>query len=190
MRLELGDGAWLELHDWLDPREADRLMQKLLGLSWKQQTVQIWGKIVQEPRQVMWVGDPAAVYRYSGRTNVPEPWLEQLAGIRRQLAKIGSFNSCLLNHYRDGQDSIGLHSDDEPELRGPIASVSLGATRQFQIRHRATNGRYNLQLQHGSLLVMGGTMQQLWRHGIPKEPRVTGARINLTFRQVDAARLA
>lgn len=106
--------------------------------------------------------------------------LEDTAGAR--------FNSCLANYYRDGQDSVSWHADDEPEL-GPtpvIASVSLGDTRRFQVKSRATGEIWNLDLAHGDLLVMRGESQRDYLHGVPKSRRPIGARLNLTFRWVNS----
>jgi alkylated DNA repair dioxygenase AlkB len=97
------------------------------------------------------------------------------------------FNAVLLNLYRDGRDGMGWHADDEPELgRNPvIASVSLGATRRFCLRHRRRRDlKLDLPLPHGSLLLMAGATQHHWLHALPKTQRPVGERINLTFRRV------
>jgi alkylated DNA repair dioxygenase AlkB len=145
---------------------------------------------VLQPRLVAWVGEPDAVYRYSGTTHVPEPFGPALRALRDRVARVAGerFNSVLCNLYRDGNDAMGMHSDSEPEL-GPapvIASLSLGAARRLQLRHRKGKGRrqLDLQLEHGSLLILRGSIQQHYRHGIPREPAVTEPRINLTFRRI------
>jgi alkylated DNA repair dioxygenase AlkB len=97
---------------------------------------------------------------------------------------MGRFNFCLLNRYRSGADSMGMHADDEPEMGDTIGSLSLGATRTFRIRHDATGETQNFELAHGTLIVMAGTMQRFWKHGIPKTRRPVGERINLTFREI------
>jgi alkylated DNA repair dioxygenase AlkB len=137
------------------------------------------------------MGDAGAHYTYSGVTREPVPWHPLVEGLRDRVstAYAASFNSVLCNLYRDGVDSMGFHSDDEPEL-GPeptIASISLGAPRTFVLKSKAKRERGSaarLVLASGSLLVMRGTLQARFRHGVPKEPAVTGARINLTFRQI------
>jgi alkylated DNA repair dioxygenase AlkB len=118
---------------------------------------------------------------------MPAPLRQVADRIEAWLAERGrpaQFNSVLMNYYRDGNDSIGLHADDETQLgsRPSIASVSLGATRTFEFRHRTLPLKLEEQLFGGSLLVMLGDTQEQWRHGIPKEPERPGARINLTFR--------
>lgn len=189
---ELPEGAICELFPtFLERPRADAVLETLLvEVPWRAHVIRLFGREVPEPRLSAWLGEPHAVYAYSGVTNRPEPWTKTLAALREELfERLGlPFDSVLANLYRDGQDSMGFHSDDEPEL-GPepvIASISLGATRRFQIRHKrgAKRGRLDLELGHGSLLVMRGAMQERYRHGVPKDPRVTEARVNLTFRRI------
>ena len=126
------------------------------------QTIRLAGQEIVSPRLVSWHGDPEAYYRYSGRTFEPKPWTPELVGIKQRLdALLGAaFNSVLVNFYRDGQDSMGEHADDEPEL-GPardnilIASVSLGTRRRFLLRHRQTKELHEFSLGAGNLLVWG-----------------------------------
>lgn len=187
-------GATLRFHPgWLDAEAADRLFDALRdGLPWSVHRIRLFGREVDSPRLSAWMGDPAAVYRYSGTVFVPYPWTGALASLRERLqAALGvPFNSVLANLYRNGQDAMGWHSDDEPELgsRPVIASVSLGAERRFLLKHREDPARRAaLALPHGSLLVMSGDTQRLYRHALPRTARPVGARINLTFRQIDPA---
>jgi alkylated DNA repair dioxygenase AlkB len=187
----LSDGGRLELlTGWLARDEADLLFVQLeRETPWGERSLRIAGREVREPRMVAWVGDPGATYTYSGRRNEPLAWTPPLSALRARLeAETGQrFNSVLLNLYRDGRDSMGLHADREHEL-GPepfIASLSLGATRRFVLeRRRAPRERLVLPLGHGDLLLMGGTLQHNYRHGVPKEPAVVAPRINLTFRLI------
>jgi alkylated DNA repair dioxygenase AlkB len=140
------------------------------------------------PRLTAYYGDAGVRYTYSGVTHPALPWPEYLLGVRRRIQEVAGspFNSLLLNRYRDGRDSIGFHSDDEAEL-GPhpaVASVSLGATRRFVLRHNRTRERVEYDLAHGSLLLMAGTTQEHWRHAVPKVKGPAGERINLTFRHI------
>lgn len=191
MRWDLGDGANLELIDnFLTFEESGPLQEFLESLEWQQREITLYGRRVLEPRQTVWIGDPGAVYRYSGRVNVPAPWPDALQGIRRRIEQAAgqAFNSCLCNRYRDGRDSIAPHSDDEPEL-GPIptiGSLSIGSSRRFQVRHKTATRKLDLELHSGSLVIMRGTMQQHYRHAVPKQPKVTQPRVNLTFRSVSA----
>lgn len=135
------------------------------------------------------MGDPDARYRYSGAAFQPHPWAESLLPVRERLREeLGqSFNSVLLNRYRSGADSMGWHSDDEPELgpRPSIASLSLGATRRFLLRRRNDHGRKaEYLLGHGDLLLMAGDTQRFYQHAMSKSTRVQGERINLTFRRI------
>ena len=154
--------------------------------AWRSEAITLWGKQFLQPRLTAWHGE--AAYRYSGLTMAPQPFTPLQQSIRAAVeAATGySFNSVLLNYYRDGQDSMGMHSDDEPEL-GPapaIASVSFGAERIFIVRHKKTGEKLRLPLGDGSLLLMAGSMQQHWAHGINKTAKTLGPRVNLTFRTI------
>lgn len=188
-RLDLADGGALVLVDrWLSAAESSAAMFALLAeVPWEQKPIIMLGKQILQPRLVAWYGDSDALYKYSGIVNFPLPWTPLLANLRDRAADAASakFNSVLLNLYRDGSDSMGFHADKERELgRDPIiASVSLGATRRFSLRHAHAQG-IDLSLTDGSLLILRGTTQHFWRHGVPKESKAVGPRINLTFRHV------
>lgn len=189
--LDLGlcDG---ELRLWpraFAPDDAAQLFEALrTGIRWQQEEIVIFGERRRVPRLVAWHGDPGASYRYSGTDHAPAPWTPTLERIRAEVMRLcgARFNAVLLNLYRDGRDGMGWHADDEPELgRNPlIASVSLGSTRRFCLRHRRTGRRVDLDLPHGSLLLMGGATQHHWLHALPKTRRAVGERINLTLRRV------
>jgi alkylated DNA repair dioxygenase AlkB len=193
-RIELGDGAWLLVdHAWIAPERATDLLRALLEqVVWRHETIVVAGRRVLQPRLTAWYGDADAAYTYSGLTLQPLPWIEPLLELRERLERdVGEIhNSVLVNRYRDGADSMGFHADNEPEL-GPtplIASVSLGATRRFLLRRRDKTGRpMELDLSHGGLLVMGGSTQRHFRHGVPKQPAVREERVNLTFRRIVGA---
>ena len=175
---------------WLRAEEADACFAALrTGLPWSVHRLRLFGRDVDAPRLSCWVGDAGAAYRYSGVRFEPLPWTPTLAGLRERLQReLGvAFDSVLANLYRDGRDGMGWHSDDERELGAEpvIASVSLGATRRFVLKHRQDPARrLALDLPHGSLLVMSGATQARYRHALPKTTRVAGERINLTFRRV------
>jgi len=165
------------------------LDQLTAELPWRQESIRMFGRDIDEPRLVSWHGDPAAVYRYSGRTNQPQPWTPTLLRLRGLIEAVSetTYNSVLGNLYRSGADHMGWHSDDEREL-GPdpvIASLSLGGPRRMQFRARG-GGKPALEvlLTSGSLLVMAGQTQRRYQHRIVKTARPTEPRINLTFRRV------
>ena len=169
--------------------DFDYLLDKLVRDSaWRQEEITVYGKAYRQPRLSAWYGDLG--YSYSGIRLEPEPWTDTLLDIRdRVQSLVGQhFNSVLLNYYRDQNDKMGMHSDDERELgRQPvIASLSLGETRTLLLRHKTRKDlkTVRLPLPCGSLLVMRGDTQQHWRHGISAERSRCGARINLTFRTV------
>ena len=179
---ELGWLAQLPL-PWANDEVLARLVRET---EWRQDSIVVYGKRHLQPRLSAWHGEKG--YRYSGLTLAPLPFTPLLDTIRRaaQDATGHDYNSVLLNYYRDGGDSMGMHSDDEPEL-GPapaIASVSFGATRNFILRHKTTKETVKLPLGDGSLLFMGGALQAHWLHGINKTSRTIGARLNLTFRKI------
>ncbi len=189
--IPLVDGECYLVERFLDNAQADRFFHLIgQGARWRQPRLKLFGKSVRSPRLAAWYGDPQAIYAYSGVVNEPLPWFDALAQLRRRVeAHTGSrFNSVLLNLYRNGDDAMGWHSDDEAELdrTAVIASLSLGATRRFVMRHKRRKDLDSVQipLRHGSLLVMAGETQRHWRHAVPRTKRPVGARINLTFRRV------
>jgi len=168
---------------WVE--HADQLFELLRNdIAWEQHTITLYGRSVALPRVTAWMAD--AAYRYSGIVNEPAPWPGALADLRERLRReFGvDFNSCLANLYRDGTDSMGYHSDNEPELgpRPTIASISLGDRRRFVLRHRVSGERWSWDLGHGDLLVMHGKSQSEFAHAVPKTSRPVGPRMNLTFR--------
>jgi alkylated DNA repair dioxygenase AlkB len=180
---------------WYDQQVAlglppEQVFARLLEeVSWQQRTIRLFGREVAQPRLVAWYGDPGCSYTYSGIRWDPSAWTMQLLELRQIVEEVSGcgFNSVLVNLYRDQRDSMGFHSDDEPEL-GPkpsIASLSVGAERVFVMKHKAGLVRpVRLRLASGSLLVMKGETQRNWKHGIDKQSSPCGPRINLTFRKI------
>ena len=187
----LPDGEIEYEESFLETDEADRLFDALnRSIQWSQHYVRVFGREYPCPRLSAWYGNPTAIYRYSGQTLSPEPWTRELQDLRRRIGERcrTQFDSVLLNLYRDGKDGMGWHSDDEREL-GPepvIASLSLGAVRRFKMKHRRLRDlpTRSWPLANGSLFIMRGSTQHLWKHEIPKTRRVVGPRINLTFRWI------
>jgi alkylated DNA repair dioxygenase AlkB len=176
---------------WLPEPDASRLLGGLREcVPWEVHRIRLFGREHASPRLSCWIGDPGTGYRYSGSYFEPHPWPPELAVLRERLrTELGiSFNSVLANLYRGGHDCMGWHSDDEAEL-GPapmIASVSLGATRRFVLKHRAEPQRkLEIALPHGSLLVMSGATQRNYRHALPRTAKPVGERVNLTFRRIE-----
>lgn len=190
--LDLPDGRLSWWPAFLAPAEAADLAARLHDeIPWEQHQVRIMGRLLDCPRLSCWIGDPGTAYVYSRVRFEPRPWTPTLAALRERVSAAAGvhFNSVLANRYRDGRDAMGWHADDEPEL-GPepvIASLSLGATRRFALKHRASGERRNLDLTPGSLLLMAGATQRHWVHALPRTARPVGERINLTFRVVRAA---
>jgi len=181
---------------WLAQDEADALLAELRAtIPWEVHRIRIFGREVDSPRLSCWIGDKDATYVYSRTRFEPRPWTPALAALRDRIAQAcgARFNSVLANLYRDGRDSMGWHSDNEPELGAQpvIASLSLGAVRRFRLKPREEATREDvlgIELGHGSLLRMAGDTQQRYVHDLPKTSAAVGPRINLTFRWVDASR--
>jgi alkylated DNA repair dioxygenase AlkB len=179
--------AWLISH-FLDDAEATRCMNALIEeISWKQEPIKIFGKTVLQPRLTAWYGDAGKGYSYSGIVMTPRPWTGTLLSLKKYVEVLAgtSFNSALLNLYRDGKDSMGWHRDNEKELGVDpiIASLTLGTTRQFRFRdYKEKSRQIEVELTHGSLLLMKGATQHHWEHSLPKTAREVGPRINITFR--------
>lgn len=183
------DGSAVLHRQAISSAESADAMKALLDLvPWEQRRVRVYGREVPQPRLVAWFGDPGRSYTYSGLTLDPSPWTSLLVELRSACEAIAgvAFNSGLANLYRDGRDSLSWHADDEPEL-GPdpvIASLSLGAERRFDFRHRESGETVRTLLPAGSVVVMSSGCQRQWVHQVPKMLRVNDPRINLTFRTI------
>ncbi|MDZ7686295.1 MAG: alpha-ketoglutarate-dependent dioxygenase AlkB [Gammaproteobacteria bacterium] len=190
--IPLTEGEVCYWPEWLDDDDARALFRTLRDeIAWEQSMITLFGQPRAIPRLNAWYADDGLTYTYSRKTFEPHPWTSALLGIRRRVeATTGyEFNSVLANLYRDGRDSNGWHSDDEPELgQNPIiASVSLGGERKFHLRHRTRKDidRLHLTLEHGSLLLMTGRTRRCWAHQLPKTAKAVAPRINLTFRRIN-----
>ena len=187
--LELDDACIRFQNNFYSQTEGLELYKYLLShIDWQQETIQVYGKSHLTPRLSCWMGDQYTAYGYTHTIMHPVPWNKQVLHIKQKIEKTTneSFNSVLINYYRNGKDSNGWHSDDEPELgvNPVIASLSLGAPRDFHLRHKANKKcTHKMNLTNGSLLMMSGTTQQYWQHHIPKRAKAEG-RINLTFRTI------
>jgi len=188
-KIRIDDGNLRFYAHFLDPSVADDYFNNLhRSIEWQQPVIQLFGKSVSSPRLSAWYADQGINYTYSGYEEESRPWLPILLNIKNKIEAQFErpFNGVLANLYRDGTDSMGWHSDDEPELgKNPvIASLSLGAKRVFTLRHKKKSKRKSvrIELTHGSLLVMADKTQHNWRHCLPKTRTSVGPRINLTYR--------
>lgn len=157
-------------------------------LEWRQDKIAMYGKEIDIPRLQAWYGDDSMDYSYSGIFLKANCWVSLLAELKQRIESFtqSNFNSVLANCYRDQHDSVGWHSDDEPELGVDpvIASLSFGVTRTFHLKHKVTGEKFKLPLQSGSLLLMSGKTQQYWQHALLKSKQQMPKRINLTFRKI------
>ena len=179
---------WAEI---LPKHEADALLQALMaGLEWQQDELLIYGKRITTKRKTAWHGDNPIAYTYSHQTRLARPWTPELLHLKA-LAEAhtgATYNACLLNLYHNGAEGMGWHADNEDSIvaGSSIASISLGAERRFDFRHRASSQKVQLMLANGSLLEMKGETQTHWQHALPKSLRIQQPRINLTFRLMKA----
>lgn len=189
-KVESGSGLQISYErGFLEPGNSCRLRDLLWSeLEWRQEQIVLFGREIAQPRLTAWYGDPDAHYSYSGLALSPRNWHPALLELRHRLERhlCHSFNSVLANAYRGGHDSMGWHSDDEPELGSDpvIASLSLGADRRFCFRQKGGGGQRYMALEDGSLLVMKSGCQRQWQHSLPKTKAPVGLRINLTFRRI------
>ena len=192
MKIPLPDSD-INLHqDHFDAEIAGNLLRDLTEeIPWVQNKIRFYGKESLVPRLESWHGDEGMSYTYSGIRMDAKPWTKNLLMIKESIEPIAktTFNSVLINYYRDGKDRVAWHSDDEKELgKNPvIASVSLGAERKFKLRHKKYKEnqlQHEVFLQNGSLLLMSGSTQHHWLHEIPRTAKPIGPRINLTFRVI------
>jgi alkylated DNA repair dioxygenase AlkB len=174
------------VESFLTPAEAEALLASLRSLAWTR------GKFMSRavPREEVWMGPYA--YKFSGRTLVPASWTPEIEAVRDKTSARfgGDYNSVLLNRYANEQDSVSWHSDDEPEMDSdhPIASLSLGAAREFLVRPVASKKEVqSYVLTSGSLLVMPPGFQQRYEHCVPKSRTPCASRVNLTFRRMKLA---
>jgi len=183
------NGEYIYLPNFFSKVESDYLLKNLrANILWKQESMNMYGKRIDFPRLTAWYGDNDKPYSFSGITLQPHPWTPEILTIKSKIEPKANiiFNSVLLNLYRNGNDSISWHTDAEPELgKNPIiGSVNFGETRKFQLRHIITKEKLEIDLTHGSLLIMQGELQHFWQHQVPKTSKKINERINLTFRVI------
>lgn len=193
-KLSIPDAEVYYWPGYFSKTQADKWFERLLNkIEWQQDNIKLFDRWSKIPRLHAWYGESGRETEYSGLRLKPKAWLPELLDIKQgceqkmQAHSVNvQFNSVLANWYRNGHDCVGWHSDDEPEYgeKPNIASVTLGASRDFDMRHIVTQEKFRITLQHGSLLVMAGNTQQYWQHCIPRRATLTESRINLTFRHV------
>ena len=178
------------LPEFISSGEGNTLLKQLIkNTPWQQPRIKVYGKWHPTPRLVSFHGDEQLLYGYSQTLHGPQPWSNALLDLKNRVCSQScqSFNSVLLNYYRNGQDTMGWHADDEKELgkQATIASLSVGAARDIHFKSKAGNGEViKLNLPSGSLLIMDGNTQHNWLHHIPRRAKCITPRINLTFRNI------
>lgn len=169
--------------------DSDSYLKELhRTLPWAHDEIRMFGKTIITERQMAWLGDTDFSYTYSGKTHLAHPWTTALTAIKARVEALShtQFNSCLANLYQQGEQGMGWHQDNEKELGShpTIASISFGAERRFDFRHKESREKTSVYLEHGSLLLMTGSTQTYWQHQLPKTKKVSSPRINLTFRTI------
>jgi len=183
------DGIAIYHEQVISDEQTKQLYDDLLNnINWENERIVMFGKEIITKRKVAFYSDSSIAYRYSSKTKIGLPWEDTLITLKNIVESITkeSYNACLLNLYHNGEESMGWHSDNEKEIvtNSSIASLSIGASRKFSFKHKATKETISIQLGNGSLLVMKGTIQSHWWHALTKSKKVTEPRINLTFRQM------
>lgn len=183
------DGEVFYHADFFTSKQSQDFLRILTDeIPWKHDEVVLFGKVIQTRRKVAWYANDAKPYTYSGRTKIGLVWTPTLLSIKNAIEEKAntSFNGCLMNYYHDGNDGASWHADDEKSIlpNSRIASISLGAARKFEFKHKQTQEKVSLELAPGSLLLMQGTTQSHWIHQLPKSKKITEPRLNLTFRQM------
>ncbi|WP_378183582.1 alpha-ketoglutarate-dependent dioxygenase AlkB [Aquimarina sp. SS2-1] len=187
--LKMTDANVIYYPSFFNKNKSDELFKTLLeSIQWQQDDIKLFGKVYKQPRLTALYASNKKTYTYSNITMQPHQFTDELLFIKKEIENVcpDVFTTCLLNLYRDGQDSNGWHADNEKEL-GPeptIASVSFGEERWFYFKHKTKNLKQKILLQHGSLLLMRGKTQEHWLHQIPKSKKISNSRINLTFRVI------
>jgi alkylated DNA repair dioxygenase AlkB len=190
IHLNLPDAEIIYYPAFFDKKEADAIYNELVNtIPWQQDEITVFGKKHLQPRLTALYGNEGKSYSYSNIKMQPHPWNLLLQKLKTKIENVSdaNFTTLLLNYYRDGKDSNGLHADNEKELgiNPIIASVSFGAERTFQLKHNLyKDQKKSIILEHGSLLLMKGTTQHYWKHQIPKTAKPIGPRINGTFRVI------
>ena len=183
------DGEVFYYEDFFTAQQSHEFLRILTDeIPWKHDEVVIFGKVIQTLRKVAWYADDERPYTYSGRTKIGLPWTPSLLSIKSAIeekAKI-AFNGGLMNYYHDGNEGASWHADNEKTImpNSCIASVSFGAARKFEFKHKQTEEKVSVTLAPGSLLLMQGTTQTHWIHQLPKSKKIKDPRLNLTFRQM------
>ncbi len=184
------NGELLYLDAAIDPKKSLEWEKQLeREISWQRDVVKLFGKTIVTKRKVAWYGDRKFQYTYSGKVKTAMLWSDNLKIIKQKVEEICGehFNSCLANFYENGDVGMGWHCDNEKELvkHGTIASLSLGAKRDFILKHKFNNTKLTCNLENGSLLLMKGEIQDYWLHSLPKRKKISESRVNLTFRNIN-----
>lgn len=190
-KIMLKDGEVWYMENFIPIEKANNYFKDFAeNINWRQEEIKLYGKTYPVPRKTAWYGYEGFNYKYSGIFCNPEPWTKELLGIKRVIESFlpnSNFNSVLLNYYRNGNDKVSWHADDEKGLglNPLIASVSLGEKRRFDLKHKTdSTEKLKLELASGSLVVMKGALQHNWLHQIPVQKKISNSRINLTFRTI------
>jgi hypothetical protein len=200
--MDLFDSSDIDKKNWLpkdgtvnyygklfSQQKADHYLERLLNtIEWRNDEAIIFGKKIITKRKVAWYGEKPFEYTYSNVTKLALPWTQELVELKSAIEDVTgeTFNSCLLNLYHNGAEGMAWHSDGEKDLKknGAIGSLTFGAERKFAFKHKITEEKAELILEHGSLLIMKDTTQTFWLHRLPPSKRITRPRVNLTFRTI------
>jgi len=174
------------IRGYLSEAQQTALLEEADAYPLSRPVIKVYGKQHAIPRTQVWFGDEGCDYLYSGLFINALPWPKYARLLQQKLKRDFGLNAngVLVNRYADGNESMGWHSDDEPEIAigSDIVSVTLGATRDFFIRHKSSHHKISISLESGDLLLMQWPMQKEWEHSLPKRMKVMEPRLNFTFR--------
>lgn len=183
------DGEVIYFRNCLSNEESKNYFEYLYNqIEWQHDEVLLFGKKIQTKRKVAWYADKTIEYKYSNSIKIAKLWTDKLIDLKSKVEELTNekYNACLLNLYNNGLESMSWHSDNEKTIveNSTIASLTLGAERKFEFKHKKTNEKVSLVLENSSILLMKNSTQTNWLHALPKTTKIKNARINLTFRQM------
>lgn len=191
--IDTEDCTVVYIENFLSAEEENKLLKELREITYKKEIIKMFGKVIIAPREIFSFGDKNLTYKYAGKQETCNEWTTSMLDFNKLIFEraeehcdVGDtpFNFVLINKYKDENDYIGLHSDNEPDIiqESTIASLSIGANRQFNFVRKSDKEKTSIILKSGSLLLMLGKTQQFYKHELPKSKVSCGIRYNLTFR--------
>lgn len=174
---------------WIVKNYTDDIYEKIKDISLEEKPpIILMGKKLKQRRDVGFFSDVSGGYKYSGAFMKSMPLTPFLSHVLKSVNKSlqTNFNGILVNSYLNGDEYLSAHSDNEEFLdkkNKMVAGLAYGAIRKFRVRDKKTK-KILMDIEHepGMLVVMQGEFQNEFTHEIPKQKKIQGRRISLTFR--------